>query len=131
MAVNTGNRRLYRSTHDHMVGGVCGGLAEYFGLDPVLVRLGFVAVTLAGGAGVLAYLILWLVVPEGEGGRAPVAVGQRRSRELAGFVLVGLGLALLANTAGWVPGVDADVFWSVFLIVLGAALLVRRGTPAA
>jgi phage shock protein C len=114
-----------------MVAGVCGGLAEYFGLDPVLVRLGFVAVTLAGGAGVLAYLILWLVVPEGEGGQAPVAAGQRRSRELAGFVLVGLGLVLLANTAGWVPGIDADVFWPAILIVLGAALLLRRGTPPA
>jgi len=130
MAVNTGNRRLYRSTHDRMVGGVCGGLAEYVGVDPVLVRLGFVAVTLAGGAGVLAYLILWLVVPEGEGGQPPVAAGQRRGRELAGFVLLGLGLALLANTAGWVPGIDADVVWAVLLVVLGVALLVRRGTPA-
>jgi phage shock protein C len=48
-----------------MVGGVCGGLAEYTGIDPVLWRVGFVGLTVAGGAGVLVYLLLWVLMPSG------------------------------------------------------------------
>jgi phage shock protein PspC (stress-responsive transcriptional regulator) len=59
--------RLARLKNDKMLGGVCGGLGEYFNVDSVVVRLIFVAVTLLGGAGVLVYIILWIVVPE-EGG---------------------------------------------------------------
>lgn len=58
-----GDKQLYRSTTNKMIGGVCGGIAAYFDVDPTLIRLGFVAVTLLGGSGVLVYLILWLVVP--------------------------------------------------------------------
>jgi phage shock protein C len=55
-------RKLYRSRTDSVIGGVCGGLAEYFNIDPVIVRV--VAVLLLfSGAGFIAYLILWLVVP--------------------------------------------------------------------
>ncbi len=56
-------KRLYRSEKDRMIAGVCGGLGEYFGIDPVLIRLAFVVVTLVGGAGVLAYIVLWIVMP--------------------------------------------------------------------
>ena len=55
--------RLYRSTNDKMIAGVCGGLADFFGLDPSLVRLVLVIMGLLGGHGVLVYLILWIVVP--------------------------------------------------------------------
>jgi phage shock protein C len=48
-----------------MIGGVAGGLAEYSGIDAVLWRVGFVALTLAGGAGVVLYLLLWVLVPSG------------------------------------------------------------------
>ncbi len=56
-------KRLYRSREDKIIAGVCGGLAEYFGIDPVLVRVLIVLITLMGGSGLLAYLILWVVVP--------------------------------------------------------------------
>jgi len=56
-------KRLYRSEKDKMVGGVCGGLAAFFGMDPTLVRLAFVVFTLLGGSGILLYIILWLIVP--------------------------------------------------------------------
>ena len=46
-----------------MIGGVCGGLAEYFDIDPTIVRVLWVVVTLMGGAGFIAYLILWVVMP--------------------------------------------------------------------
>jgi phage shock protein C len=56
-------KRLYRSRTDSMIAGVCGGLAEYFNIDPALVRLAFVAVLLLGGSAVLIYIIMWIVVP--------------------------------------------------------------------
>jgi len=57
-------KRLYRSTKDRMLAGVCGGLAEYFDVDPVIIRVLFVVVTLGAGVGILGYIILWIVVPE-------------------------------------------------------------------
>lgn len=57
--------QLRRSGTDRMVGGVAGGLAEYSGIDPVLWRVGFVGLTVAGGAGVLVYLLLWVLMPSG------------------------------------------------------------------
>jgi phage shock protein PspC (stress-responsive transcriptional regulator) len=66
-----GSRDWYRSRTDRMVSGVCGGLAEEFGLPPAVVRLGFVLLTLFSfGTGLLLYLVLWVVMPEG-GGRGP------------------------------------------------------------
>lgn len=57
-------KRLYRSYLDRKVAGVAAGLGEYFDMDPLLVRLLFVILTLAGGGGVLIYIILWIVTPE-------------------------------------------------------------------
>lgn len=58
-------KRLHRSLTDKKLAGVCGGLAEYLGWDPTLVRLLWVVLTLLGGSGVLIYLVLWIVMPEG------------------------------------------------------------------
>ena len=57
-------KRLYKSRTDRMIGGVCGGLADCFGVDPTLVRVGAVLMALANGVGVIAYIILLIVVPE-------------------------------------------------------------------
>jgi len=57
-------KKLYRSVTDKMIGGVCGGLAEYFDIDPVIVRLIFVLAVIFGGSGILAYIILWIIIPE-------------------------------------------------------------------
>ena len=58
-------KRLYRSKKDRMIAGVCGGLAEYFNLDPIVIRLIAVLLLLPGGApGLVPYIILWIVVPE-------------------------------------------------------------------
>lgn len=57
-------RRLHRSRRERMVAGVCGGLSEYFDVDPVIWRLAFVVVTFMGGAGVLIYFILAVLMPE-------------------------------------------------------------------
>ncbi len=57
-------KRLYRSRSDRMIAGVAGGLAQYLNVDPTLVRLGFVVLSLAGGPGLLLYIVMWIVVPE-------------------------------------------------------------------
>ncbi|HEY0402865.1 MAG TPA: PspC domain-containing protein [Blastococcus sp.] len=68
--------QLRRSGTEKMFGGVCGGLAEYSGIDPLLWRVGFVGLTLAGGAGVIIYLLLWVLMPSGplRPGDSPSAV---------------------------------------------------------
>ena len=56
-------KRLHRSRTEKMIAGVCGGLAEYFNIDPTIVRILWVAITLLGGAGILLYVILWVIMP--------------------------------------------------------------------
>lgn len=56
-------KRLYKSNTQKMVDGVCGGIAEYFNIDPTLVRLAWVLFCMAGGSGILAYFIAAIVIP--------------------------------------------------------------------
>jgi phage shock protein C len=76
------SRQLTRSETNKRIAGVCGGIGEYFGIDPVLVRVGFVVAGLMGW-GVLLYVVLWIVLPKGQpstgaipapGGRSHAAV---------------------------------------------------------
>lgn len=57
-------KRLYRSKRNRMIGGVCGGVGEYFNVDPTFVRLLWVLLTFAYGSGVLVYIIAWIIIPE-------------------------------------------------------------------
>lgn len=84
-------RRLTRSRNQGVIGGVCAGLADYFGVDVVLMRLLFVILSIAGAVigGVIVYVAAWIIMPEGTGQAAPVADGRvlRRSttdRQIAG-----------------------------------------------
>src|SRR6476620_2652559 len=103
--------QLRRSRTDKILGGVSGGLAEYSGIDALLWRVGFVALTLAGGAGVVVYLLLWLLMPAG-----PAAYGapaEPRVKAPAGprspvpgmtiaALLIGVALlALIDRFSGW------------------------------
>ena len=57
-------KRFYLSTTDKKVAGVCGGLAEYFDIDPLLVRVGFLLLVFGYGCGLMLYIILWLLAPK-------------------------------------------------------------------
>ena len=57
------NRRLYKSNENKMIGGVCGGIAEYFGIDPTVVRLAWVLFCVLGGSGILSYILAAIVMP--------------------------------------------------------------------
>ena len=76
------SKRLYRTREGNIVAGVCSGIAAYFGIDPTLVRLAFAVFTIFGGAGILVYLIAWIVIPEEGGDGSSIAesfVSKRRS----------------------------------------------------
>ncbi len=60
---DTGTRRLYRSGNDKILGGVCGGIAEYLGVDPVIIRLLWIVGTFAWGFGIILYIFCWIVIP--------------------------------------------------------------------
>ena len=72
-------RRLTRSSSDRVLGGVAGGLGRYFDIDPIIFRIGFVVLTIAGGAGLLAYVAAWLFVPADP---VPGVAPGRRNRAL-------------------------------------------------
>ena len=147
---------LYRSKSDRMLGGVCGGLATYLGIDATLIRLFFVLLVLSPGMGVLIYLALWIIAPseskidanatwkgnvkesaENFGERAQTVgeeFGQaiRKPHPQAGIIiggaLVAVGTLLFIETLNisWLWWLDFDVIWPVLLIVGGATLLTRR-----
>ena len=57
------DKRLYKSNENRMIDGVCGGIAEYFDIDPTLVRLGWVLFCALGGSGIIAYVIAVIIIP--------------------------------------------------------------------
>lgn len=121
--VDPGAIRLRRSTENRMLGGVCSGLGVYFNTDPLWFRLGFVLITLAGGAGILIYLIAWLIIPAAVPGE--LVAGQSANITahgpmMVGVALVAVGLMLLVNTL--VPWFDR-VMWPIAVIAAGAGML--------
>ncbi len=57
-------KRLYRNQHNKILAGVCSGLGDYFNIDPVIIRLLWVVLSIFGGAGILIYIIAWIIIPE-------------------------------------------------------------------
>ncbi len=124
-------KRLYRSRHDQVIGGVCGGIADYFGIDAVLIRLLAVAAILIGGGGLLAYIIMWVVIPE-----EPRRSGEesdyepRRPRSDNGSSQKVFGVALICFGAymaleEFIPWNIGEYFWPAVLILGGVFILFR------
>lgn len=122
---------LYRHPEDKIVGGICGGLGDYFGVDPILVRIMWVVLTLGtAGTGLLAYAALWLLLPVGTakaGQRAPAALElNERNVGRAGLLLVAFGVIWLLANLGILPALW-HVFWHVIGLVFWPALLIGAG----
>lgn len=146
------SRQLRRSRDDRILSGLCGGLGDFFGVDPILFRVAFVLLAFAGGGGLVLYLVLTLVVPtEGEdevGTRDTMRRGaedladsvknvtesvrnERDSgRRTAAILLILLGAFFLFQNLDWLDWLDAGWIWPLLLIGLGAWLLSRRGKAA-
>ncbi len=143
------NKKLYRSVTDKMIGGVCGGLAEYFDVDPVIVRLIFVLAVIFGGSGILAYLILWIIIPQRpyiitpynsqskdenseqknetksnfESNINPVSYRKKGTTSLAGILLIVIGVIFLMDN--FIPHFHFKDFWPLILIGLGIAIIMK------
>lgn len=122
---------LYRHPIHRLIGGVCGGIAEYTRLDPSLVRVLWVVLTMgSAGAGFLAYLALWLLLPVGTargGVQSPAALElNERNVWRAGVLLVSLGVLWLLANVGVLPWLWG-AFWSAVGILFWPALLIGAG----
>ena len=118
-------QQLYRSRTHKVLGGVCGGLGEYFGLDPVLVRILTVLMFMLPGVGILAYIIAWIIIPERPYDMELTEDATQTSswnRYLPGLLLIGFGCVLLLRT--YFTFFDWGGFWAVMLILGGAGMIV-------
>ncbi len=145
-------KRLFRSRKDKMIAGVCGGLGQYFDVDPVIVRLVFVILAFVQGIGVLAYILLWIIVPM-EGREKPVEeVVKENIEEIAeetkkigdkvqekvkihseskgsfwfGVGLLILGVLLLLSNYDILFWGSLVRLWPVALMILGIYLMVKK-----
>src|SRR5258708_5081557 len=92
-------RPLRRSRSDRMIAGVAGGIGEYFRIDPVLVRVGFVALALFGGAGLIVYPIAWIMVPDADGKARGLGEILRIGAIIVSALALSFGLFLAAAAA--------------------------------
>ncbi len=145
-------RRLTRNRRDGMCGGVAAGFADYFDVDAVLIRLGFVLLTFVSGVGLVFYVICWVIMPTDDAsGVHPSAAdnvvkdvraaGERvasdvraarasgRGQMIGGAILVGLGLMLLADRFSWMfywpYWLRFGNLWPLILVAIGVAMLMR------
>jgi phage shock protein C len=130
MTAHDETRRLYKSRSDRMLDGVCGGVAEYFGLDSTLVRLAWVLLVLVGGMGILLYLVAMIIMPvdRREKGALPAAPARERNSKFWGILLVLVGTVWFLGNLGlplwhhwW--GLSWDIMLPVLLILAGVAFL--------
>ena len=130
-------RLLRRRTSDRVIGGVAGGLGDYFNVDPLLIRIGFVGLIIFGGAGLVLYLVAWLLMPAEGQDLSPVEAVIRRIGMTPGriitFAVVAVALLLLINS--WNTGFNLSgregVLWVAVVIVTGLLLIRRRETSPA
>ncbi len=147
--------RLYRSSSSSVIGGVCGGLAEYLNADPVIFRVLFVLAILIGGGGLLLYIILWIVIPlkaapiiqsakfnsstnynnsnmenydknpEPNKQETDVNKKQKKDGNLWGGMIL-ITLGALFLIDRFVPSIDFGDLWPLILIVIGVVLIMRN-----
>ncbi|NDJ75013.1 MAG: PspC domain-containing protein [Chloroflexi bacterium] len=128
------SRRLTRSLADRVLGGVCGGLGAYIGLNPWWVRAAFVVSGLfTAGTGVLIYLALWLIVPGQTLAETPRDLEDQQryvtnpeTLVVIGGAVIGMGLIVLARNLGVLSGENGDAFLPLVIIVFGVMLLAKQ-----
>jgi phage shock protein PspC (stress-responsive transcriptional regulator) len=133
-------KRLHRSSEDRKIAGVCAGLGEYFALDPVFFRLFFLFSILFGGLGAVAYVMLWILVPQREGAQPAAAGKQLRlsaKERMIGGVCGGLGEffeldPVLFRAAflvlAFIGGLGILLYLVLWLLIPGAATARRRSS---
>lgn len=148
--------RLTKSKSDRVIEGVCGGIAEYFGIDPVIVRLIFVVLLFINGIGFFIYIILAIIMPKPEKlDQSPKETIRENAQEMGervkevgeglgiafsknnvekhshrtgwfGIILILLGIILLLDNLNLIRWFDKDLLWPIIIIFIGAWLLIKR-----
>lgn len=141
-----GNKRLFRSKTDQIIAGVCAGIANYFEIDPVIVRIVFVLFTLAGGGGVLLYILLWVVIPLEDSSSSSIeqtiksnsseikakvknvteSWDQGKNRQVWAWFLICIGVFLLLSNLGAFALFRFDLIWPVIIVAIGVILIIKR-----
>lgn len=144
-------KSLHRSNTNKVIAGVSGGIGEYFAIDPTLVRLLFVLLTIFGGSGILIYLIMWLIMPSSSSKlennenvikqniddiseKAKTFAhdlnirtdGPNDSKFWWGFIIIVIGIVLLFQNFGIFDIINFEKFWPLLIILLGIFLLFKK-----
>lgn len=148
-------RKLFRSRRERVIGGVCGGVAEYFKIDPVWVRIAWVLAIFVKGLGLVAYALCWILIPEREwspaeavptgdagdkdkpdeeahGATAAQTGGQGSfmgisdSQPRTIIGVVLIALGCIFGAMAFIPFLNEHAFWALVLIVLGIVLIAKR-----
>ncbi len=128
-------KTLYRSKSNKVIAGVCGGIGEYLDIDPTVIRLLWVIITIPWGFGVIAYIICMFIIPEEPAGKSVKKVKESPKAEIlehegkiiGGLIMVLIGTILLANNLGlfsMFPWLSWNYVWPFILIGIGAILLI-------
>jgi phage shock protein C len=140
-------KKLYRSKNDRIIFGVCGGLGEYFEIDSLILRILFILLIFTGGSGIIIYIILAIIIPDGEGhklnGKEAVNEIQGKTQDLAeeikkngnwlrstkniiGLIIVFVGLNIFFEQVfkfspfTWI---NWGVVWALIIVLIGAKII--------
>lgn len=122
-------KQLYRSTHNKIISGVCGGIAEYFEIDPIIIRLLWALITFTKGIGFIAYIICMIIIPENTSGYSEYVdtesnYSDDNSKIILGVVLVILGLVLVAKK--FIHWLDFGSLLPIFMVLVGIYLILKE-----
>ncbi len=139
---SSSKKYLYRSDSNKVIAGVCAGIAEYFDIDPIIVRISLVAITLLGGSGILIYIILWIIMPSQsrigvnseDNIRDNVEEIKTKARKIAGkdrkvllgIILLKLGFSFLMSNFGIIHPWYFSKLWPLIIIAFGIAMLTKK-----
>lgn len=153
MSKNKTYTPIYRSEENKILAGVCGGLGEYFNVDPNIIRIIFIILTIFGGSGLIIYLVLWIILPSKlhtASGKNPFQENmsevrtkaqkfahdiqnsvnsnpnKRPSNRLLAYGAILLGIIFLLNNFGFNDLINFDRLWPILLILLGGAIILRK-----
>ncbi|MHC1605204.1 MAG: PspC domain-containing protein [Candidatus Methanofastidiosia archaeon] len=146
------NKKLYRSRKNKVLGGVAGGLAEYFNIDPTLIRLLWIVFIFAAGGGVLAYIVCWIIIPEEPQNSTTTQEKEKKTKQkdstedrivhpasisigniIIGVLIALFGVAFLLRNLGvcffhkyWFSFSDVETLWPLLLVAIGILIIYKN-----
>ncbi|MDD4362837.1 MAG: PspC domain-containing protein [Atribacterota bacterium] len=130
-------KKIYRSRKDYIIGGVCGGIADYFDIDPTLVRILAILIIFLGGVGLVAYVLAWIIIPpnpdqlkeekndssniKNDNYEEIIKKDNNQKNIWGGLLLIFLGLYFLLRN--FFPRIILLKFWPVIFIIIGVILI--------